>query len=80
MTLNPPLRLNGVEVTSIHATAHTLHCVVFMEGCIPIHIKTPEMQETIQHRIDNTVRYMEVEGFIPMGEQWLIHSGVVMVS
>jgi hypothetical protein len=78
MTLNPPLRHNDVEVTSFDPQQHIIHAVVYVKAFSPLQVNTPEMVSIIQQKINNVIRYMEMEGYIIYKGLWAIQAGIVV--
>lgn len=78
MILNPPLRRNDIEVTSINSGAKTVSMVVYMPTHSQMQVHTPETHSFIQHKVNGIMLYLEAEGYIESNNNWIIHTGIVV--
>lgn len=77
---NPPLRRNGVEVTSIDEDANTISIVVYLKGVSPLQVLTPEFNDIIQAKADDTINYLQVEGYVEKSRGWRRSTGVILTT
>lgn len=76
MIFNPPIKRNGVEVISVHEDTSTINFVVHTVGT-PVQAKSEFGNARISAAIRDAMLYLEMEGFIQKGRNWLTHSGVM---
>ncbi len=74
---DPPIKRNGVEVTSINRDLHTIHFVLHVSATTA-DVQTLEMRAQLTGRVRDMVHYLEHEGFINTKENWLTHMGVIL--
>ena len=80
MLLNPPLKRNAVEVTSVDTQIHTISLIIHVTGNIE-NLKSINGQGKITDAMVGMINYMETEGFIKKGKNcWLTRIGIVLHS
>jgi ribosomal protein S15P/S13E len=77
MKLNPPLRRKGVEVTTINEVASTIHFVVHAKAT-PSDAHTMEFLAHVTSRVNEMMKYLEMEGYIDLKKNWLTHKGIIL--
>ena len=80
MTLNPPLRHDGIEVTSINPDGRSLSLVIYVKAHSPMQVHTPEVQQDIRVKVNHIVHYLELEGYIPKDANWVVNAGLVLIT
>ena len=75
-TYNPPIKRNGVEVTGIDKIQNVILCVVHMASTGK-DFSVAESQFAIDCSVRDMIDYLDLEGFIPPGQNW--HGRVAVV-
>lgn len=77
MKLNPPLKRNGVDVIDINLTGSSLKCIVHVASN-DHNFSVHESKAAIDCSIQETLDYLDKEGFIPSVHGWHAQATVVV--
>lgn len=79
MTFSPPLYRNGVEVTSLVPESNKMNLIIHVAASSKEEINSFECQRVIKKMVQQTIYYLEMEGFIEKKEEkWLTQLGIVL--